>query len=299
MAVTEAVPLSSSARTKAAATGRFGAVLRFARRHPNIAIGALLLGAIVASALLAPLIAPYDPDAINPAQRLQPPSAAHWFGTDAFGRDVLSRVIWGGRISLVVGLTVAVVAVAIGLAIGLVAGFSRAADAVLMRIMDAMMAIPGILLAIALVALTTASIRTVVFALVVPEIPRVVRLVRSMVLSLREQPFVEAARSVGTRFHMILIRHIMPNTIAPLIVQATFICAFAILGEAYLSFLGVGLPPPTSTWGSVIAEGRKVFSLAVWVVLFPGMFLGLTVLSINLIGDGLRDILDPKITRRL
>ena len=282
-----------------AGTTRLLTVLRFARRHPNITIGTFLFACVVSCALLAPLIAPYDPDAINPAHRLRPPSAEHWFGTDAFGRDVLSRVFWGGRISLVVGVAVATLAVTIGLAIGLVAGFSRAADTVLMRIMDAMMAIPGILLAIALVAMTTASLRTAIFALVVPEIPRVVRLVRSIVLSLREQPFVEAARAVGTRPHMILIRHIMPNTLAPLIVQATFICAFAILGEAYLSFLGVGLPPPISTWGSVIAEGRKVFSLAVWVVLFPGLFLGLTVLSINLIGDGLRDLLDPKLTRRL
>lgn len=298
MAVTDTVALDVT-RPKTAAVGRFARFRRFVRRHPNIAIGAALLTAIIGCAVLAPLIAPFEPDAINPGGRLKPPSAEHLFGTDAFGRDVLSRVIWGSRISLFVGLTVALFAVAIGLAIGLVAGFSRLADAVIMRVMDAMMAIPGILLAIALVALTTASIRTVVFALVVPEIPRVVRLVRAMVLSLREQPFIEAARSVGTRFHMILIRHVMPNTIAPLIVQATFICAFAILGEAYLSFLGVGLPPPTSTWGSVIAEGRKVFGLAVWVVLFPGLFLGFTVLSINLIGDGLRDILDPKLSRRL
>lgn len=298
MAATDTVSVPAAASTAPSKT-RLARLGRFVRRHPNIAVGATILAAIVASAVLAPLIAPYDPDAINPSQRLKPPSVTHWFGTDAFGRDVLSRVIWGGRISLVVGLTVAFFAVGIGLAIGLVAGFSRIADAILMRIMDAMMAIPGILLAIALVALTTASIETVVFALVIPEIPRVVRLVRAMVLSLREQPFIEAARAVGTRFHMILIRHVMPNTIAPLIVQATFICAFAILGEAYLSFLGVGLPPPTSTWGSVIAEGRKVFGLAVWVVLFPGLFLGCTVLSINLIGDGLRDILDPKLSRRL
>lgn len=255
MAVTEAASLST-ARPRTAARGRLARAARFLRLHPNIALGSLILAVIVACAALAPWIAPYDPDAINPAQRLRPPSAEHLFGTDAFGRDVLSRVIWGGRISLVVGLSVALVAIAIGLVIGLVSGFSRVADAILMRIMDAMMAIPGILLAIALVALTTASIETVIFALVIPEIPRVVRLVRSMVLSLREQPFVEAARAVGTRFHMILFRHIMPNTVAPLIVQATFICAFAILGEAYLSFLGVGLPPPTSTWGSVIAEGR-------------------------------------------
>lgn len=298
MAVTDSVIVPATPST-APPRGRMARLSRFVRRHPNIAVGVTILASIVACSLLAPLIAPYDPDAINPSGRLKPPSAENWFGTDAFGRDVLSRVIWGGRISLVVGLTVAFFAVGIGLVIGLIAGFSRIADAILMRIMDAMMAIPGILLAIALVALTTASIETVVFALVVPEIPRVVRLVRAMVLSLREQPFVEAARAVGTRFHMILFRHIMPNTIAPLIVQATFICAFAILGEAYLSFLGVGLPPPTSTWGSVIAEGRKVFSLAVWVVLFPGLFLGFTVLSINLIGDGLRDILDPKLSRRL
>lgn len=270
-----------------------------ARRHPNIVLGAVLLCIFVGCSLLAPFISPFDPDAINPANRLKAPSPDHWFGTDAFGRDVLSRVIWGGRISLVVGISVAVFAVSLGVVIGLVAGFNRLADAILMRIMDAMMAIPGILLAIALVALTTASLRTAIFALVVPEIPRVVRLVRSIVLSLREQPFVEAARATGTRFHMILIRHILPNTLAPLIVQATFICAFAILGEAYLSFLGVGLPPPISTWGSVIAEGRKVFGLAGWVIFFPGLFLGLTVLAINLIGDGLRDMLDPKFARRL
>lgn len=269
------------------------------RRYPLFILGCTGLAAIILLALLAPWIATHDPVAINPAARLRPPSDAWMFGSDPFGRDVFSRVIWGGRVSLAVGIGVAVLSVCLGLAIGMIAGFNRVADAVLMRIMDGMMAIPGILLAVALVAIVKPSITTVVVAIAIPEVPRVVRLVRSVVLSIREQPYIEAARLSGVRFPGLLIRHVLPNTIAPLIVQASFVCASAILSEAYLSFLGLGIPPTTPTWGSVISEGRNVVQLAFWVVLYPSLFLGATVLFINLIGDGLRDMLDPRLARTL
>ncbi|MCP4564299.1 MAG: ABC transporter permease [Bosea sp.] len=269
------------------------------RRYPLFILGCIGLAAIILLALFAPLIATHDPVAINPAARLRPPSDAWLFGSDPFGRDVFSRVIWGGRVSLTVGIGVAALSVCLGLAIGMIAGFNRVADAVLMRIMDGMMAIPGILLAVALVAIVKPSITTVVVAIAIPEVPRVVRLVRSVVLSIREQPYIEAARLSGVRFPGLLLRHVLPNTIAPLIVQASFVCASAILSEAYLSFLGLGIPPTTPTWGSVISEGRNVVQLAFWVVLYPSLFLGATVLFINLIGDGLRDMLDPRLARTL
>ncbi|CAD5280820.1 D-ala-D-ala transporter subunit; membrane component of ABC superfamily [Bosea sp. 62] len=269
------------------------------RRYPLFILGCIGLAVIILLALFAPLIATHDPVAINPAARLRPPSDAWLFGSDPFGRDVFSRVIWGGRVSLTVGIGVAALSVCLGLAIGMIAGFNRIADAVLMRIMDGMMAIPGILLAVALVAIVKPSVTTVVIAIAIPEVPRVVRLVRSVVLSIREQPYIEAARLSGVRFPGLLIRHVLPNTIAPLIVQASFVCASAILSEAYLSFLGLGIPPTTPTWGSVISEGRNVVQLAFWVVLYPSLFLGATVLFINLIGDGLRDMLDPRLARTL
>ena len=269
------------------------------RRYPLFILGCIGLAAIILLALFAPLIGTHDPVAINPAARLRPPSDTWLFGSDPFGRDVFSRVIWGGRVSLTVGIGVAALSVCLGLAIGMIAGFNRVADAVLMRIMDGMMAIPGILLAVALVAIVKPSITTVVVAIAIPEVPRVVRLVRSVVLSIREQPYIEAARLSGVRFPGLLIRHVLPNTIAPLIVQASFVCASAILSEAYLSFLGLGIPPTTPTWGSVISEGRNVVQLAFWVVLYPSLFLGATVLFINLIGDGLRDMLDPRLARTL
>jgi peptide/nickel transport system permease protein len=277
--------------------GRIGASVHWLRRYPVFTVGCVVFTAIVLVSIFAPLIATHEPTAIRPTARLRPPSAEWHFGSDPFGRDVFSRVIWGGRISLAVGFGVATLATGIGLFIGLVAGFNRIADAVLMRVMDGIMAIPGILLAIALVAVTRPSVATVVAAIAIPEIPRVVRLVRSIVLSVREQPYVDAARSIGTKFPQLLIRHVLPNTIAPLIVQATFVCASAILAEAYLSFLGLGIPPTTPTWGSVIAEGRNVVQLAFWVVLYPSLFLGATVLAVNLIGDGLRDMLDPRLSR--
>lgn len=269
------------------------------RRYPLFILGCIGLAAIILLAVFAPLIATHDPVAINPGARLRPPSDTWLFGSDPFGRDVFSRVISGGRVSLAVGIGVAALSVCLGLAIGMIAGFNRVADAVLMRIMDGMMAIPGILLAVALVAIVKPSITTVVVAIAIPEVPRVVRLVRSVVLSIREQPYIEAARLSGVRFPGLLIRHVLPNTIAPLIVQASFVCASAILSEAYLSFLGLGIPPTTPTWGSVISEGRNVVQLAFWVVLYPSLFLGATVLFINLIGDGLRDMLDPRLARTL
>ncbi len=283
---------------------RVGAVGRrpwwsFARRHPLLVIGGVLLAIMALVALAAPWIAPYSPIDMNVLQRLKPPSAAHLFGTDAMGRDVFSRVLWGGRVSLLVGISVSLLATGIGVLIGMVAGFSRIADALVMRVMDGMMAIPGILLAVALMALMRASIETVVIAIAVPEIPRVVRLVRSLVLVIREQPYVQAAEAIGTRFHRILLRHVLPNAVTPLIVQGTFIAASAVLFEAYLSFLGAGTPPEIPSWGNMMAEGRAVVQLAFNIILFPGIFLGVTVLSINLLGDGLRDMLDPKIARRL
>ena len=271
----------------------------FVRRHPLLVIGAVLLAAMAVVALAAPWVAPYSPVDMNVLQRLKAPSAAHPFGTDAMGRDVFSRVLWGGRVSLIVGISVALLATSIGVVIGMAAGFSRLADALIMRVMDGMMAIPGILLAVALMALMRASIETVIVAIAVPEIPRVVRLVRSLVLVIREQPYVQAAVAIGTRFHWILLRHVLPNAVTPLIVQGTFICASAVLFEAYLSFLGAGTPPEIPSWGNMMAEGRAVVQLAFNIILFPGIFLGLTVLSINLLGDGLRDMLDPKIARRL
>lgn len=273
--------------------------LAFVRRHPLLAVGGLLLAVVVAVSLAAPWLATHDPTGMNALQRLKPPSAQHWFGTDALGRDVFSRTLWGGRVSILVGLSVALLATTIGVVIGMAAGFNRWADAIVMRLMDGMMAIPGILLAVALMTLTRASIGTVVFAITVPEIPRVVRLVRSLVLTIREQPYVQAAEAVGTRFHRVLLRHVLPNIVTPLIVQATFICASAVIFEAYLSFLGAGTPPEIPSWGNMMAEGRSVVQLAFGIILFPGLFLGLTVLSINLLGDGLRDLLDPRIARRL
>lgn len=273
--------------------------LGFARRHPLLVGGAALLLVMAVISLAAPWIATHDPTDMNILQRLKGPSADHYFGTDALGRDVFSRTLWGGRVSLVVGVSVALLATSIGVLIGMVAGFSRLADALVMRVMDGMMAIPGILLAVALMTLVRASIETVVIAIAVPEIPRVVRLVRSLVLIIREQPYIQAAEAIGTRFHWILLRHVLPNTVTPLIVQATFICASAVIFEAYLSFLGAGTPPEIPSWGNMMAEGRAVVQLAFNIILFPGIFLGLTVLSINLLGDGLRDMLDPKIARRL
>jgi peptide/nickel transport system permease protein len=268
-------------------------------RQPLALFGAVILTAMTLAAIFAPLLGTFDPLALDPIRRLRPPSDENWFGTDQFGRDIWSRVVYGARVSLVVGLTVAVLSVVIGLTIGLMAGYVRILDTVIMRIMDGLMAIPGVLLAIALVSLSGASMTTVIIAITVPEVPRVVRLVRSVVLTVREEPYVEAAISVGTRLPLILLRHILPNSIPPLIVQATYICASAMLTEAILSFLGAGTPPEIPSWGNMMAEGRLFFPLAPRIVLLPGVALALTILAVNVLGDGLRDRLDPKLAKRM
>jgi peptide/nickel transport system permease protein len=272
---------------------------RWLRKHPTLIVGAVLLLVIAVIAVAAPWIANFDPQDLDPLARMQPPSAEHYFGTDALGRDVFSRAVWGGRVSLVVGLSVAVLATSIGVVIGLFAGFVRWADGPVMRFMDGLMAIPGILLAIALMAVTRASMTTVIVAITVPEIPRVARLMRSLALTLREQLYVEAAYAVGTRLPAILWRHVLPNTVAPLIVQATFVAASAVLIEASLSFLGVGIPAQVPSWGNMMAEGRNFVAVAFHIILYPGILLALTVLAINLLGDGLRDALDPRLARQL
>jgi len=272
---------------------------RWLRKHPTLILGGLLLIAVAVIALGAPGLATHDPQDIDPLARLQPPSADHRFGTDALGRDVYSRAVWGGRVSLVVGITVALLSTAIGVVLGLLAGFVRPIEGLVMRVMDGLMAIPGILLAIALMAVTRASLTTVIVAITVPEVPRVVRLVRSLALTLREQLFVEAARAIGTRLPQILWRHVLPNMMAPLIVQATFIAASAVLIEAALSFLGVGVPAQIPSWGNMMAEGRNFVAVAFHIILYPGILLALTVLAINLLGDGLRDALDPRLARQL
>ena len=274
-------------------------LLRRLRRNPTMVGGACFLLLMLVAALGAPLLGTIDPEELNPIDRLRGPSPAHWFGTDMLGRDLYSRAVYGTRISLTVGLCVAVLSLSIGLAIGLLSGYLRQVDAVVMRIMDGLMAIPAILLAIALMALMSASVQNVIIALTIPEIPRVVRLVRALVLSLREQAFVEASRAVGAGIWRVLLRHITPNTVAPLIVQGTYICASAVIFEAYLSFLGAGTPPNIPSWGNIMAEGRTYVQIAFWIILFPGLFLAFTVLAINLLGDGLRDTLDPKLARRM
>ena len=269
------------------------------RRHPTMLIGGVILGIMVLAALLAPWVFTVDPIRFNPINRLKFPSESFWFGTDMYGRDIYSRTVYGTRISLAVGVAVAVLSVVIGLAIGLVSGYMRTLDHIIMRVMDGLMAIPAILLGGALVSVSGASIVRVVSAITIPEVPRVVRLVRSVVLSVREEPYVEAAVAAGTRLPLILIRHVLPNTVPPLIVQATYICASAMITEAILSFLGAGTPPEIPSWGNMMAEGRTFFQLAPWIIFFPGVALALIVLAVNVLGDGLRDTLDPRIAKRV
>lgn len=268
-------------------------------RNTSVLIGGSILLLLVAIAIFAPMLTQYDPMQIAPRFRLRMPSDEFLMGTDQLGRDVWTRVVHGGRVSLLVSVCVAAIAISIGLTIGLVSGYIRWLDGVIMRAMDGLMAIPGILLAIALVSLSGASLLTVIVAIVIPEIPRVARLVRGVVLSIREEPYVEAAVGLGTPTVKILLQHILPNTLAPLIVQGTYICASAILIESILSFLGAGLPTDIPTWGNIIAEGRAVFQRAPWIILFPGGFLACTILAVNILGDGLRDTLDPRMKKRL
>jgi len=278
----------------------------------SIRFGAVVLGFMVLVSLLAPWLGTVDPAAMDSNFINKPAglkgdftlvdgsTVAHtfWLGTDSFGRDLYSRVVYGAQVSLLVGGFTAVLALALGGLLGMLAGYFRQVDAVLMRFMDGLMAIPAILLAIALVAALGAQVGTVVVAIAIPEVPRVTRLVRSLVLSLREEPFVEAARALATPTPVILWRHILPNALAPLIVQGTFVAASAVLTEAILSFLGLGLPPDIPTWGNIMAEGRVQFSQYPGNVLYPALFLVPTVLAVNLLGDGLRDVLDPKFAKR-
>src|SRR5438309_4886586 len=274
-------------------------VRRYIRRHPTIIVGGALLLVMIAMALFAPYLGTSDPQALSPIKRLRWPSAEYWFGTDMLGRDIYSRTIYGARVSLTVGISVALLSSGIGLVIGLITGFSRWTDAIVMRIMDGLMSIPAILIAIALMALTRASLENVIFAITVAEVPRVTRLVRGVVLTLRELPFVEAAHASGTGFVRILWRHILPNTLPPLLVQGTFVAASAMIVEAILSFLGAGTPPKIPSWGPIMAEVRSLLQLAYYIVLIPGAFLSITVLAIHLLGDGLRDALDPRLARRM
>ncbi|MBY0334236.1 MAG: ABC transporter permease [Acetobacteraceae bacterium] len=271
----------------------------FIRRNPTMAVGAFILGVMVFIAIFAPFLGTVDPTALAPAKRTREPSAEFWFGSDMLGRDVYSRVMYGARVSLIVGFSVAALASLAGLTIGLISGYIRLADSIIMRIMDGLMSIPPILLAIALMALTRGSVRNVIIAITIAEVPRVSRLVRGVVLSLREQPYVEAAIAAGTRTPTIIIRHILPNTLAPLTVQATFICAAAMITESILSFIGAGTPPIIPSWGNIMAEGRALWQVKPYIVFFPAIFLSITVLSINLLGDGLRDALDPRMAKRL
>jgi peptide/nickel transport system permease protein len=281
-------------------------------RHRSALIGAASLIVITAIGLAAPLLGTVDPTQIDPAYRNKPPGFertlrhasgvetrfTHWMGTDSLGRDVYSRVLFGTRVSLIIGLSVALISVTGGLIFGTLAGYIRWLDGPLMRIMDGLMAVPPILLAIALVSLASAGMRTVIVAIVIPEIPRAARLVRSVVLSIREEMYVEAAVALGARLPVLLLRHVLPNTVGPLVVQATYVCASAILVEAILSFLGVGIPTSIPTWGNIMAEGRTLFRLFPHNILFPGLFLTVTVLAVNMLGDGLRDVLDPHTRRR-
>jgi len=274
-------------------------VLGFLRRYPTIAIGGGLLVAMLCIAIFAPFLWTKDPTSLAPALRTREPGAQFWFGSDMLGRDVYSRVLYGERVSLLVGFSVAFLASVIGLTIGLVSGFIRLADSIVMRVMDGMMSIPPILLAIALMALTRGSVQNVILAITIAEIPRVTRLVRGVVLSLREQPYVDAAVASGTGTVMIMWRHILPNTLAPLTVQATYICAAAMITEAILSFIGAGTPPIIPSWGNIMAEGRALWQVKPYIVFFPAVFLSITVLAVNLLGDGLRDAIDPRLAKKL
>lgn len=299
--------------TESAAIVRVESMWRRVRRNWSVRIGGAFLGLLVLIAVFAPWLGTVDPTLFDAASRdllpgkqgeimtLDGETIQHTFlmGSDSFGRDIYSRVLYGTQVSLIVGVSTAILSLAFGIVFGLFAGYLRWLDGPLMRVMDGVMAIPAILIAIALVAMWKGSLLTVIIAIAVPEIPRVTRLVRSLVLTIREEPYVEAAVSLGTPTWKIMLRHILPNTVAPLVVQGTFICASGILVEAILSFLGVGLPPDIPTWGNVMAEGRAQFNQYPHNIFFPGIFLAVTVLAVNILGDGLRDTLDPKMAKRV
>lgn len=283
--------------------GRWQRALVASRRalikNPNMLFGLILLVVMSLMAIFSGQITNVDPRHIDTIERLKSPSGEYLFGTDHLGRDIFARVVYGSRLSLTVGIAVAIITMVGGVVLGLISGYYRMMDAIIMRLMDGLMAIPSFLLAIALVAMLGASLQNVIIALSVVETPRVVRVVRSSVLTLRERVYVEAAEAVGAGGIRIMARHIFPNTVPPLIVQGTYIFALAILVEAGLSFLGAGTPPDIPSWGNIMGEARLYVRVAEWIMFFPGLFLSLTVLAINLIGDGLRDTLDPTLARRM
>ncbi|OGA21563.1 MAG: peptide ABC transporter permease [Betaproteobacteria bacterium RIFCSPLOWO2_02_FULL_67_19] len=298
---------------EAAAVVRQESAWQRVHRNGAVRFGGVALAVLLAIALAAPWLGTVDPSLFDAGSRdllpgkageittLEGETIRHTFlmGSDSYGRDIYSRVVYGTRVSLAVGVCAALVALAFGIVLGLCSGYLRWLDGVLMRVMDGLMAIPAILIAIALVAAWRGSLVTVIIAIAVPEIPRVTRLVRALVLTIREEPYVEAAIALGTPTWKIMLAHILPNTVAPLVVQGTFICASAILVEAILSFLGVGLPPDIPTWGNIMAEGRAQFVQFPHNIFFPGIFLAVTVLAVNILGDGLRDTLDPKMAKRV
>lgn len=288
-----------TALSSAAPAARRPRWLQSAASHPNIAGGLIVLALLILVAAFAPWLGTKDPTAVSAFDRAKPPSAAFWFGTDLLGRDLYSRVLYGTRVSLIVGFSVALGSTILGVLIGVFAGFMHRFDAIVMRVMDGLMAIPSILLAIALIALNRASIWNVILAVTIAETPRVVRLIRGVVLFLREELYVEAARSAGASVPWLVFRHILPNTFAPIAVQATYICAVAILAEAALSFIGAGVPPSTPSWGNIMAEGRALWQIKPYIIFFPALFLSFTVLAINMLGDGLRDALDPRLLKRM
>jgi peptide/nickel transport system permease protein len=291
----------SSARTirRARRTASSAAiVVRSVRRHPQIALGSSILLAMALIAILAPWLGTIDPRAISLGKRLRPPSAEFWFGTDMLGRDLYSRVVYGARISLLVGLGCAVLASIGGVVVGMAAASGRWLDAIAMRVMDGLMAIPAILLAIALMAISRGSIGTVIVAITIVEIPRVARMIRGVVLSLREQPYIEAAVAAGSTGPKIVWRHLLPAVVSPLMVQATFVGSAAIVIEASLSFIGAGTPPTIPSWGNIMSDGKTLWQIKPYLVFIPAAFLAITVLGVNLLGDGLRDALDPRMSER-
>ena len=274
-------------------------ILRQMVRRRTVMAGLVILAVVATLAVLAPLIAPYAPNRLSIVNRLKPPGAMFWFGTDEFGRDVFTRTLYAGRQSLLVGASVVVLAGFVGVTLGLVAGFFRRLDTPIARVIDAMMAFPDILLAIALVAALGPSLATVIVALGIVYAPRLARVVRASTLVIRELPYVEAARALGVPTWRIMIRHVLRNLVSPILVQATFIFAYAMLAEAGLSFLGVGVSPEVPTWGTMIAAGRQYIGQADWMTIFPGIAIVLSVLSLQLVGDGLRDLLDPRLRKDL
>lgn len=275
-------------------TPAFLSLRRGMRRHPGLTAGLAIFALLCLAAIFAPLLTSVDPNFVDVRQRALGPSAEHWFGTDLLGRDLFARSLYGARLSLSIGIAVAVLTTVIGTVIGLVAGYVRLADAILMRVMDGLMAIPSVLLAVALMALATGSVSNVIIAIAASGVPRIARLVRGSVLSLREAVFIEAVVGGGVGTGRIIFRHILPNAAAPIIVDATYICAGAMLSEAVLCFIGAGTPPTVPSWGNIMAEGRSMWMVKPHIIAFPALLLSVAILSVNMIGDGLRDLLDPR-----